>query len=75
MPGGHAVWTKFREIMVDTLFQFVIKDYAEVASARAFNLLRGFLEEPVQVRVVMSFAWFAETVIEGLVLAGDPGPE
>src|SRR6266404_3154955 len=70
--GGSPVWAEFREVVVDPLFQLVIEDNAEVPSARAFNLARGFLVETVEVRIMVSFAWFCEAVIEALIFAGEP---
>jgi len=80
MPFGHgalalgrgAVRTEFREVVVDPLFQLVVEDYAEVASAPAFDLVRRFLVEPVEVGVMVSFAWFGEAKVKGLILTGDP---
>jgi hypothetical protein len=70
--GGGAVRTEFPEFVVDPLFQLVIEDYAEVPSAPTFNLVRRFLVEPVEVGVVVSFAWLGEAKVKGLILTGDP---
>ena len=71
-PGRGAIRTEFREFGVDPLFQLVIEDSAEVPSAPTFNLVRRFLVEPVEVSVVVSFAWFDEAKVKGLILTGDP---
>ena len=69
--GGGAVQPEFREFVVDPFFQLVIEDYAEVPSAPTFNLVRRFLVEPVEVSVVVSFAWFGEAKVKGLIPTGD----
>jgi hypothetical protein len=56
---GGGVRNEFREFVVDPLFQLVIEDYAEVPSP-TFNLVRRFLVEPVEVGVMVSFAWLAK---------------
>jgi hypothetical protein len=66
--GGGAVRTEFREVVVDPFFQLVIEDYAEAPSAPAFNLVRRFLVEPVEVGVMVSFAWFGEAKVRACSL-------
>src|SRR5271169_1382188 len=70
--GGSAIRTEFRQIVVDPLFQLVIEHDARIPSARAFNCVRDSLVQPVEVGVMVSFAWFYKTKVEGLILSGQP---
>src|SRR5713226_5404132 len=71
--GGITVFTELREIAIEVLLQFVVKNDAEVSASLAFDLRGRFLIEPIEIGVVMGLAGFGESVVNGLPFASALG--
>jgi len=65
---GIAVFAYLCEIAVEMLLQFVVENDAKVSASLTFDLCSRFLIQPVEVGIVMGFAWFGKVVINSVAL-------
>jgi hypothetical protein len=56
------------EIAIEMLLQFVVENDTKVSASVTFDLYSLFLIQPLEVGVVMGFAWFGKVVINSLPL-------
>ena len=62
------MWSELREVVVNALLQFVVKNHAEIPSALAFDLFGCGVIHPIQVGIVVGFTGLGKAVMDGLIL-------
>ena len=65
--SGFPVWSELREIVVNALLQFVVKNHAEIAAALVLYLIGCRVIHPVQIGIVVGFTGFGKAVTDGLI--------
>jgi hypothetical protein len=61
---GIAVFAYLSDIAVEMLLQFVVENDAKGSASLTFDLCSSFLIQPVEVGIVMGFAWVERAVIK-----------
>jgi hypothetical protein len=66
--SGFPVWAELREIVINALLQFVVKNHAEIPPALALDLIGCRVMHSIQVGIVMGFTGLGKAVMDGLIL-------
>jgi hypothetical protein len=61
-------WSEFREVVVNALLQFVVKNHAKIPAALALDPIGRRVIHPIQVGIVAGFTGFGKAVMDGLIL-------
>ncbi len=62
------MWSELREIVINALLQFVVKNHAEIPPALALDFLGCRVIHPIQVGIVVGFTGLGKAVMDGLIL-------